>query len=115
MPRKMPRVHWVTRSWTKLTMMRGENCMEASVRVMSMMAKTMETTVMMEAAIPQDDLDDLRIGMRGKEQRRNEIGEAGDQLFDERQGCASATDGERDDQRTDQESAAQIIRDLPDY
>ena len=48
----MPRVHCVTRSCTKLTMMRGENCMEASVRVMSMMAKTMETTVMMEAAMP---------------------------------------------------------------
>src|ERR1039457_6777440 len=48
----MPRVHCVTRSCTKLTMIRGENCMEASVRVMSMMAKTMETTVMMEAAMP---------------------------------------------------------------
>ena len=33
-------------------MMRGENCMEASVSVISRMAKTMETTVMMEAAIP---------------------------------------------------------------
>ena len=48
----MPRVHCVTRSWTKLTMMRGENCMEARVRVINRMAKTMETTVMMEAAMP---------------------------------------------------------------
>src|SRR5580700_9623061 len=48
----MPRVHCVTRSCTKLTMMREENCMEASVRVISMMAKTIETTVIMEAAMP---------------------------------------------------------------
>ena len=33
-------------------MMRGENCMEASVSVISRIAKTMETTVMMEAAMP---------------------------------------------------------------
>src|ERR1035437_1007298 len=51
-PRKMPRVHCVTRSLEKLTMMRGENCMEASVSVISRMANTMETTVMMEAAMP---------------------------------------------------------------
>ena len=48
----MPSVHCVTRSCTKLTMMRGENCMEASVSVISRMAKTMDTTVMMEAAMP---------------------------------------------------------------
>jgi len=48
----MPSVHWVTRSFAKLTMMRGENCIEASVSVISRIAKTMETTVMIEAAIP---------------------------------------------------------------
>src|SRR5664279_3290080 len=48
----MPRVHCVTRSLEKLTMMRGENCMDASVSVISKMANTMETTVMMEAAMP---------------------------------------------------------------
>ena len=51
-PRKMPSVHCVTRSREKLTMMRGENCMEASVSVISRMANTMDTTVMMEAAMP---------------------------------------------------------------
>ena len=51
-PRKAPSVHCVTRSLEKLTMMRGENCIEASVSVMSRMANTMETTVIMEAAMP---------------------------------------------------------------
>src|SRR5580700_1502954 len=51
-PRKMPSVHCVTRSLEKLTMMRGENCIDASVSVMSRMANTIETTVMMEAAMP---------------------------------------------------------------
>jgi hypothetical protein len=51
-PRKIPSVHWVTRSRVKLRMMRGENCIEASVNVMSKIAKTMDTTVMMEVAIP---------------------------------------------------------------
>src|ERR1035441_2175093 len=51
-PRKIPSVHWVTRSLEKLTMMRGENCMDARVSVISRMANTMDTTVMMEAAIP---------------------------------------------------------------
>jgi len=36
----------------KLTMMRGENCMEASVSVHQHIAKTIETTVMIEAAMP---------------------------------------------------------------
>src|ERR1700691_2945060 len=51
-PRKMPSVHCVTRSWEKLTIIRGENCMEASVSDMSRMAKTIDTTVMIDAAIP---------------------------------------------------------------
>src|ERR1035438_2788295 len=51
-PRKIPSVHCVTRSLEKLTMMRGENCIDASVSVISRMANTMDTTVMMEAAIP---------------------------------------------------------------
>src|ERR1035438_6128510 len=51
-PRKIPSVHWVTRSLEKLTMMRGENCIDARVSVISRMANTMDTTVMMEAAIP---------------------------------------------------------------
>ena len=33
-------------------MMRGENCIEASVSVISRIAKTMDTTVMIEPAIP---------------------------------------------------------------
>ena len=48
----MPSVHCVTRSCTKLTMIRGENCMEASVSVISRIANTIETTVMIEPAIP---------------------------------------------------------------
>src|SRR5271170_3333154 len=51
-PRKTPSVHCVTRSLEKLTMMRGENCIDASVSVMSRMANTMETTVIMEVAMP---------------------------------------------------------------
>src|ERR1035437_10902383 len=51
-PRNIPKVHCVTRSLVKLTMMRGENCMEASVSVMSRIANTMDTTVIMDAAIP---------------------------------------------------------------
>src|SRR5450432_993536 len=51
-PRKTPSVHCVTWSLAKLTMMRGENCIDASVRVISRIAKTIETTVMMEEAIP---------------------------------------------------------------
>jgi hypothetical protein len=33
-------------------MMRGENCIEANVSVMSKIAKTIDTTVIMEAAMP---------------------------------------------------------------
>jgi hypothetical protein len=51
-PRKMASVHCVTRSLEKLTMMGGENCIDASVSVISRMANTMETTVMMEARRP---------------------------------------------------------------
>src|SRR5664279_467625 len=50
-PRKIPSVHCVTRSREKLTMMRGENCIDARVSVMSRMANTMDTTVMMEPAM----------------------------------------------------------------
>src|SRR5271165_6328137 len=51
-PKKMPSVHCVTRSREKLTMMRGENCIDARVSVMSRMANTIDTTVMIEAAMP---------------------------------------------------------------
>src|SRR5271157_3937112 len=51
-PRKIPSVHCVTRSLEKLTMIRGENCIEASVSVISRIAKTIETTVIIEVAIP---------------------------------------------------------------
>src|ERR1035441_3154345 len=51
-PRKIPRVHCVTRSREKLTMILGENCIDARVRVISRMAKTIDTTVMMEPAMP---------------------------------------------------------------
>jgi hypothetical protein len=51
-PRKIPSVHCVTRSREKLTMMRGENCIDARVSVINRMANTMDTTVMMEAAMP---------------------------------------------------------------
>jgi len=47
----MPRVHWVTRSRVKLTIIRGENCIEARVSVMSRIAKTIETTVIVDVAI----------------------------------------------------------------
>ena len=49
----MPSVHCVTRSRTKLTRMRGENCIEASVSVISRIAKTIDTTVMIEPAMPE--------------------------------------------------------------
>src|ERR1039458_3144396 len=51
-PRNTPSVHCVTRSLAKLTMMRGENCIEASVSVINRIANTMETTVIIEAAMP---------------------------------------------------------------
>src|ERR1035438_5742173 len=51
-PRKIPSVHCVTRSLEKLTMMRGENCIDARVSVISRMANTMDTTVIIEAAMP---------------------------------------------------------------
>src|SRR5664280_2684546 len=51
-PRKIPSVHCVTRSLEKLTMMRGENCIDARVSVISSMANTIDTTVMIEAAMP---------------------------------------------------------------
>src|ERR1035441_5390859 len=51
-PRKIPSVHCVTRSLEKLTMMRGENCIDARVSVINDTANTMDTTVMMEAAMP---------------------------------------------------------------
>src|SRR5690348_10358932 len=50
-PRNTPRVDCVLRSRTKLTRMRGENCVEASVKVISSMANTIETTVMIDVAI----------------------------------------------------------------
>src|ERR1035441_7241640 len=51
-PRKTPSVRCVTRSLEKLTMMRGENCIDARVSVISRMANTIDTTVIMEAAMP---------------------------------------------------------------
>src|ERR1039457_7426177 len=51
-PRKIPSVHCVTRSREKLTMIRGENCIDARVSVISRMANTIDTTVMMEPAMP---------------------------------------------------------------
>src|ERR1039458_9318810 len=51
-PRKVASLHCVTRSREKLTMMRGENCIEARVSVINRMANTMDTTVMMEPAMP---------------------------------------------------------------
>src|SRR5271166_2142230 len=50
-PRKMPSVHWVTRSFTKLNRIRGENCIDASVSVISRIANTIDTTVMIASAI----------------------------------------------------------------
>ncbi len=47
----MPRVCWVTLSRTKLIMMRGENCVDASVNVINRMANTIDTTVIMAVAI----------------------------------------------------------------
>ena len=47
----MPSVHCVVRSLTKLTRMRGENCVEAKVSVISRIAKTIDTTVMIEPAM----------------------------------------------------------------
>jgi len=41
----------VVRSLTKLTRIRGENCVEASVRVISRIANTIDTTVMIDVAM----------------------------------------------------------------
>ena len=50
-PRKTPNVHCVVRSLTKPTRMRGENWVEASVRVISRIANTIDTTVMIDVAM----------------------------------------------------------------
>ena len=50
-PKKMPSVPCVTRSRTKLIRKRGENCVEASVRVISRIAKTIDTTVIVDVAM----------------------------------------------------------------
>src|SRR6516164_7208103 len=50
-PRKTPSVHCVVWALTKLIKMRGENCVDASVRVISMIANTIDTTVMIEVAM----------------------------------------------------------------
>ncbi len=52
-----PKVHATelrcyTRSRTKPVKIRGENCMEANVRVISSIANTIETTVIIEATMP---------------------------------------------------------------
>jgi hypothetical protein len=41
----------VVRSLTKLIRIRGENCVDASVSVISMIANTIDTTVMIEVAM----------------------------------------------------------------
>src|SRR5579862_21547 len=51
-PRNTPSVHCVVRSLTKLTRIRGENCVDASVSVISRIANTIDTTVMIEVAMP---------------------------------------------------------------
>src|SRR5271170_587381 len=50
-PRNIPSVHWVLRSLTKLTRIRGENWVEASVSVIRSIANTIDTTVMIEPAM----------------------------------------------------------------
>src|ERR1019366_472507 len=50
-PRKIPSVHCVPRSRTKLIRMRGENCIDASVSVINSIAKTIDTTVMIYVAM----------------------------------------------------------------
>jgi hypothetical protein len=47
----MPSVPCVVRSRTKLIRMRGENCVDASVSVISRIANTIDTTVMIEVAM----------------------------------------------------------------
>src|SRR5208282_561126 len=50
-PRKTPSVRCVVRSLTKLIRMRGENCVDANVNVISRIANTIDTTVMIEVAM----------------------------------------------------------------
>src|SRR5665213_3408550 len=50
-PRNIPSVHCVVRSLTKLIRMRGENWVDARVSVISRIAKTIDTTVMIEVAM----------------------------------------------------------------
>ena len=52
--------------------MRGENCMDASVSVISRIAKTIDTTVMIDVGdARQDHLGNLRIRVRGKQHVRH--------------------------------------------
>src|SRR5450756_2385182 len=50
-PRNTPSVPCVVRSLTRRTRMRGENCVDASVSVISRIANTIDTTVMIEVAM----------------------------------------------------------------
>ena len=112
MPRNIPSVHCVPWSRTKLIRMRGENCVEANVSVISSMAKTIETTVIVEVAMAlRIDLRHLRVLPRREQRRRHPCPERRDLLFQRGQHAADRAQHQRDDERPDQEAAAQPVGD----
>jgi hypothetical protein len=114
-PRKMASVHCVTRSLEKLTMMRGENWIDASVSVISRMANTMETTVMMEAAMPaRMTWATCGSACEGKRAVGTRAGSR-KLLFQTRQEYARATQRQGDCERAHQKAATQVIHGVTKY
>src|SRR6266700_1669828 len=109
----MPSVHCVTRSRAKLTMMRGENCTEVSVSVISTIANTNgHHRHYRRPDARENNLSDLWISP-GREERFGHPGAEGrERLFQPRQERARTTQRQCDGQRTNQKSAAQVIHDM---
>ena len=100
----------MTRSRAKLTRMRGENCMEASVSVISRMANTMDTTVMVEVAIS------LRMTCAtwgsewdGKSSLGTHALIPGKDSSSAREQRSRGAQRQRDGQRANQKAAAQVV------
>ena len=93
--------------------MRGENCMEASVSVISRIAKTMETTVMMEAAMPPR----MNCATCGSEwEGKSALGTmsltTGKVSSSHERSAPAQPSAKRDGQRAHQEAATQVVHGL---
>jgi len=86
--------------------------MDANVSVISRIAKTIETTVMIEAAMPPRSLEQLEDRCaKGKGSWAPVVGKQVG-LFEPRKQRAPKPESESNGQRTNKETAAQVIRDV---